>query len=73
MENEFENMNIDEEYYDEEVDEVSFTKDGYFDNHIAGIDIVQLKRNIIPKGLCCGWEIPLRTSIKCFIMHVEMT
>ena len=51
MENEFENMNIDEEYYDEEVDESSFTKDGYFDNHIVGRDIVQLKINIIPKGL----------------------
>jgi hypothetical protein len=51
MENEFENLNIDEEYYDEEVDVAYFTKDGYFENRIAGRDIVQLKRNIIPKGL----------------------
>jgi hypothetical protein len=51
MENEFENMNIDEEYDDEEVDAAAFTKDGYFENQIAGRDIVQLKRNIIPKGL----------------------
>jgi hypothetical protein len=51
MENEFENLNIDEEYCDEEVDAVAFTKDEYFDNQIAGRDIVQLKRNIIPKGL----------------------
>jgi hypothetical protein len=28
-----------------------FTKDGYFENHIVGRDIVQLKSNIIPKGL----------------------
>jgi hypothetical protein len=51
MENEFENLNIDEEYCDEEVDATDFTKDGYFDNQIAGRDIFHLKRNIIPKGL----------------------
>jgi hypothetical protein len=51
MENEFENLNIAKEYYDEEVDATTFTKDRYFDNQIVGIDIVQLKRNIIPKGL----------------------
>jgi hypothetical protein len=51
MENEFENLNIDDEYCDDEVDATAFTKEGYFDNQIAGRDIVQLKRNIIPKGL----------------------
>jgi hypothetical protein len=51
MEDGFENVNIDEEYCDEEVDVVVFTKDGYFKNHIAGRDTVQLKSNIIPKGL----------------------
>jgi hypothetical protein len=51
MENEFENLNIDDEYCDDEVDAIAFTKEGYFDNHIAGRDIVQLKRNNIPKGL----------------------
>ena len=51
MENEFENLNIDEEYYDEVVDAAAFTKDRYFDNQIACRDIVQLKSNIIPKGL----------------------
>ena len=47
----FENFNIDEEYCNEEVDATSFTKEGYFDNQIAGRDIVQLKRKIIPKGM----------------------
>jgi hypothetical protein len=51
MENEFENLNIDEEYCDEEVDATAFTKEGFFDNQIKGRDIVQLKSNIIPKGL----------------------
>jgi hypothetical protein len=51
MENEFESLNIDDEYCDDEVDATAFTKEGYFDNQIAGRDIVQLKRNIIPKGL----------------------
>ena len=32
MEDGFENLNIDEEYCDEEVDVVVFTKDGYFEN-----------------------------------------
>jgi hypothetical protein len=32
MENEFENLNVDKEYCDEEVDVIAFTKDGYFDN-----------------------------------------
>jgi hypothetical protein len=47
MENEFENLNIDECYDDEAI----FTKEGYFDNQITGRDIVQLKRNVISKGL----------------------
>jgi hypothetical protein len=51
MENEFNNLNIDDEYCDDEVDASTFTKEGYFDNQIAGRDIVQLKSNIIPKGL----------------------
>jgi hypothetical protein len=51
MEDGFENLNIDEEYCDEEVDAIVFIKDGYFENHIVGRDIVQLKSNIIPKGL----------------------
>jgi hypothetical protein len=51
MENEFENLSIDEEYCDEEVYEVVFTKDGYFDNRIVGRDIFHLKSNIIPKDL----------------------
>jgi len=51
MENKFENLNIDDEYCDDEVYAPSFTKEGYFENQIVGRDIVQLKRNIIPKGL----------------------
>jgi hypothetical protein len=51
MEDGFENLNIDEEYCDEEVDAAVFTKDGYFENPIDGRDIVQLKSNINPKGL----------------------
>jgi len=31
------------------VDATTFTEEGYFDNQIVGRDIVQLKRNIIPK------------------------
>lgn len=50
MENEFENLNIDE-CYDDEVDATIFTKERYFDNQIAGRDIVHLKSNVIPKGL----------------------
>jgi hypothetical protein len=51
MEDGFEYLNIDEEYCDEEVDAIVFTKEGYFENQISGRDIVQLKINIIPKGL----------------------
>jgi hypothetical protein len=51
MENKFENSNIDDEYCDDEVDATTFMKEGYFDNQIVGRDIVQLKSNIIPKGL----------------------
>jgi ribonuclease HI len=51
MEDGFENLNIDEEYCDGEVDADVFTKDGYFKNQISGRDILQLKINIIPKGL----------------------
>ena len=40
MEDGFENLNIDEEYCDEDVDAVFFTKDGYFENQIAGRAIV---------------------------------
>jgi hypothetical protein len=51
MEGEFKNLNIDEEYCCEEEDAVVFANDDYFKNHIVGKDIVQLKNNIIPKGL----------------------
>jgi hypothetical protein len=51
MENEFENLNIDDEYCNDEVDVATFAKEGYFDNQIAGRDIVQVNRDIIPKGL----------------------
>jgi hypothetical protein len=51
MEDEFENLNIDEEYCGEEQDAATFTNDGYFKNHIVGKDIMQLKNSIIPKGL----------------------
>jgi hypothetical protein len=51
MEDGFENLNIDEEYCDEEVYASMFTKDGYFKNQIVGRHIVQLKSNIISKGL----------------------
>jgi hypothetical protein len=51
MEDEFENVNIDEEYCGEEEDAAVFTNDGYFKNRIVGQDIVQLKGNIIPKCL----------------------
>jgi ribonuclease HI len=40
MENVFENLNIDDEYWDDEVDATAFTKEGYFDNQIVGRDIV---------------------------------
>jgi hypothetical protein len=51
MSDEFANTNIDEEccgYEDESADARS---DDPFQNHIAGRDIIQLKNNIIPKGL----------------------
>jgi hypothetical protein len=51
MENEFENLNIHEEYCGEEEDVVVFTNDGYFKNKIVGKDTMQLKNNIIPKCL----------------------
>jgi hypothetical protein len=51
MDSEFENLNIDEEYCGEEEDVAVFANDGYFKNHIDGKDIMQLKNNIIPKGL----------------------
>jgi hypothetical protein len=50
MEDGFENLNIDEEYCDEEVDIVVFTKDGYFKNQIVGRDIVHLKITSFPKA-----------------------
>jgi hypothetical protein len=59
MENEFESLNIDDEYCDDEVDAATFTKEGYFDNQIVSRDIVQLKSNIIPKGL-----VPLEKLVR---------
>ena len=56
MDGEFANLTIDEEYCCEEEDAVVFANDGYFKNHIDGKDIMQLKNNIIPKGL-----VPLET------------
>jgi hypothetical protein len=44
-------LNIDEEYCGEEEDAAVFVNDGYFKNQITGKDIMQLKNNIIPKGL----------------------
>jgi hypothetical protein len=51
MDREFANLNIDEEYCGEEEDADVFENDGYFKNQTAGKDIMQLKNNIIPKGL----------------------
>jgi hypothetical protein len=51
MENEFMNLNIDDEYCDDEVDVAAFKKEGYFDNQLARRDIIQLKSNIIPRSL----------------------
>ena len=51
MEDEFENVNIDEEYCGEEEDATVLKNDGYFKNQIVDRDIVQLKTNIIPKGM----------------------
>jgi hypothetical protein len=52
MTDEFVNSNIDDEYYcDQEEDADVFTNDDCFQNHIYDRDIVQLKNNIILKGL----------------------
>jgi hypothetical protein len=52
MSDEFANSNIDDECCREDnEDETMFTNDDCFQNQIAGRDIVQLKNNIIPKGL----------------------
>jgi hypothetical protein len=52
MTDEFVNSNIDDEYCcDQEEDATVFTNDDYFQNQIVDRDIVQLKKNIIPKGL----------------------
>ena len=51
MDGEFANLNIDEEYCGEEEEATMFSNDGYFKNQIVGKDIMQLKNNIIPKGL----------------------
>jgi hypothetical protein len=52
MTDEFVNSNIDDEYCcDQEEDAVVFTNDDCFQNQIVDRDIVQLKNNIIPKGL----------------------
>ena len=51
MDGEFANLNIDEEYCCEVEDVVVFANGDYFKNQIAGKDIMQLKNNIITKGL----------------------
>jgi hypothetical protein len=52
MSDEFSNSNIDDECCcEEEEDGTLFTNDDVFQNQISGRDIVQLKNNIIPKGL----------------------
>ena len=52
MTDEFANSNVDDENCcDQEEDAAMFSKDDCFQNHIVGRDIVQLKNNIIPKGL----------------------
>jgi hypothetical protein len=51
MDGEFASLNIDEEYCCEEEDVVVLANDDYFKNQIVGKDIMQLKNNIIPKGL----------------------
>jgi hypothetical protein len=51
MSDEFSNSNIDYECCCEEEEYATvFTNDVFFQNHIVGRDIVQLKNNIIPKG-----------------------
>jgi hypothetical protein len=52
MNGEFANLNIDEEHCCcEEEDATMFANDDYFKNQIVGKDIMQLKNNIIPKGM----------------------
>jgi len=52
MSDEFSNINIDDEKCcDKEEYASMFSNDGCFQNQITGRDIVQLKNNIIPKGL----------------------
>jgi hypothetical protein len=52
MSDEFSNTNIDEEYYGDEDEGVDArSDDDTFQNQIVGRDIIQLKNNIIPKGL----------------------
>jgi hypothetical protein len=53
MTDEFANLNIDDEncFEQEEEDPGMFQNEAYFLNQIAGKDIVQLKNNVIPKGL----------------------
>jgi hypothetical protein len=52
MSDEFANMNIDDEYCcEDDENAVERSDNDPFQNQIAGRDIVQLKNNIIPKGL----------------------
>jgi hypothetical protein len=52
MSDEFANMNIDREYYNDEDEDIDTHSDGdTFQNQIAGRDIIQLNNNIILKGL----------------------
>jgi hypothetical protein len=52
MTDEFFNSNIDDENCcDQEEDTTMFSNDDCFQNQISSRDIVQLKNNIIPKGL----------------------
>jgi ribonuclease HI len=52
MTDEFSNTNIDEENcFDQEEDADMFSNEDCFLNQIVGRDIVQLKNNVIPKGL----------------------
>ena len=52
MSDEFANVNIDDEcYYEVNEDTTVFNNNNLFQNQIAVRDIVQLKNNIIPKGL----------------------
>jgi hypothetical protein len=52
MSDEFANTNIDEECYNDEDESMDArNNDDPFQNQIMGRDIIQLKNNIIPKGL----------------------